>query len=94
MLANELINLQETHDKFFEIDRLLEYLNDTLKELLQTRQSSIKIANELLIEETLIASYMMQLRVILHAFLKRFYRDDHSKKSAIEDLQLMTNQLL
>ncbi len=63
MLTNNLVNLQEVFDKCFEIDRLLEYLNNTLKNIFQIRQFFIKILNDLLKKIALIALFMLKLRV-------------------------------
>lgn len=90
MLANSLVNLQGAPDKCFETDRLLEYLNGTLKDILQTRRSSTKAPDNLLKEIALMAPYMLRVRVKLHEFLDLSYRGNHPEKIVTDDLQIMT----
>ena len=94
MLINNFVNLQDSHDKFFETNRLLKYLNETLKKDLTTRRNFIKSFDDLLKEIALIISYNLQLRLNVHEFLNRYYRDNHSVKSIVENLQIMTVNLL
>ena len=94
MLANSLVNLQGSHGKFFETDRLLEYLNGTLKEGLAARRNSTKSSDELLKEIALTIPYNLQLRLNVHEFLNRYYRGNHPVKSVAEDLQIMAVDLL
>ena len=94
MLINSLVNLQNSHDKFFETNRLLKYLNETFKKDLTVRRNFIKSFHDLLKEIALIISYNLQFRLNVHEFLNRYYRNNHSVKSIIENLQIMTVNLL
>ena len=94
MLANSLVNLQGSYDKYFETDRLLEYLNGILKEGLAARRNSTKSSDDLLKEIALTIPYNLQLRLNVHGLLKRYYRGNHPVKPVSEDLQIMALDLL
>lgn len=89
ILTNNLVSLQEVFDKYFETNRLLEYLNDTLKNILQTRRFSTKTSNDLLREILLIALFMLRLRVQIYRFLSLKYKEYYSNKIVTNDLQIL-----
>lgn len=89
ILANSLINLQEMFDKYFEIDRVLEYFNNILKNILQIRQLSIKISNNLLKKIVLIVLFMFKLRVQIYCFLSLIYKEYYLNKNVIENFQIL-----
>lgn len=94
MLINNFVNLQNRYDKCFETNRLLKYFNEILKKNLAIRRNFIKNFDDLFTDIALIIFYNLQFRLKLHDFLNRYYRNDHSIKSIIENLQIMIVKLL
>ena len=94
ILINSFVNLQNSNDKCFETNRLLKYFNEIFKKNLTIRRNFIKNFDDLFKEIALIISYNLQFRLNVHEFLQRYYRDNHSIKSIIENLQIMITNLL
>lgn len=80
ILTNSLVNLKKTFDKCFEINRFLEYLNDTLKDILQMRRFFTKTLNNLLKKITLITLCMFRLQVKFYNFLSLNYKEYYFEK--------------
>lgn len=85
ILANNLVNLQEVFNKCFEIDQLLEYLNNIFKNILQVRQLSIKILNNLLKKIALIVLFIFKLQVQIYCFFSLVYKEYYLNKNIIDD---------
>ena len=94
MLANSLVNLSGRSDSFFEVDRLLEFLNHTIKDAMRVRMGSMKIMDDLIKQIALTTPYMLKLRLAAHAFSGRYYNGKHPEKDASEDIQLMAFRIL
>ncbi len=82
MLTNNLVNLQEIFNKCFEIDRLLKYLNNILKNILQIRQFFIKISNNLLKKIILIALIIFRLRIQIYCFFFKIQRASSANRES------------
>ena len=94
ILTNSLINFQKQKSKYFEINRLLKYLNEILKKNLYARRNSIKSSNNFIVELTLIILYIIQFRVKIYKLVYRVYRDNYSKKSAIKNIRIIVDKIL
>ena len=93
MLANSLVNLSGTRDRFFEMDRLLEYLNGCVKETMRTRRTSTKPIDELIVQIALNAPYMLKMRLAFQGYCSRHYSGKHPTKSVAEDIRIHARDL-
>ena len=88
-----MINFQEKYDKYFEIDRLLKYLNNILKKNLVTQRNSIKSLNNLITKITLTTLYIFQFRVKIYDLVYRVYKSNYLEKSVSKDFQIIIKKI-
>ena len=93
ILTNSLINFQKKYDKYFEIDRLLKYLNNILKKDLAIRRNSIKSLDNLITKIVLTILYIFQFRVKIHDFVYRVYKNNYLEKSVSRNFQIIIKKI-
>ena len=93
ILANSLVNLQAAPGKWFEVDRLVEFVNALVATSKRDRLSSTKPLEELLKQITLTAPYHFDLKIKLEGYFGRKYSGEHPPKEASEDIWTMAMDL-
>ena len=93
VLANSLVNLQGAADSNFELDRLLELLNNSLKAFQQERSYFSKNSDRLLEYWALNGPYFQELKAAVESSFGRLQSAKHATKSAAEDIWSMALNL-
>lgn len=93
LLANSLVNLRGTHDGWFEMDRLNEFLNLKLKTLMIFRRTSTQLPHDLFRRFCLTASYSADLRDILEKAFGEHSNPRHQDKDASTDVYRLAYEL-
>ena len=81
ILANSLVNLCDTNDEWFEMNRLNEFFNLQMKTLMMTWRISIINIVELFYCTALIMSYCNDLKIIIKAAFDEHNNDKHQIKN-------------
>jgi hypothetical protein len=93
LLANGLVNLRGTHDGWFEMDRLNEFLNLKLKTLMIFRRTSTQLPHDLFRRVALMASYSADLRDVLEQSFGEHTNPRHHNKDASTDVYRLAYEL-
>lgn len=93
ILANSLVNLRGAADSNFELDRLLELLNNSLKAFQQERSYFSKYSDDLLQRWALNAPYLSELKAAVESNFGRANLGRHPTKAAVEDIWGMATNL-
>jgi len=93
ILANGLVNLRGTHDSWFEMDRLNEFFNLQMKELMATRRTSTIDITDLFRRTALTASYCTDLKVVLEAVFGEYTNARHQIKDASREVRYLAYQI-
>lgn len=93
VLMNSLVNLQGVNDSNFELDRLLELLNNSLKAFQQERSYFSKNSDLLLEHWALNGPYLVELKGIVEFQLGKSNSARHAMKLVDEDLWSMALSL-
>ena len=93
ILANGLINLRGTDDSWFEMDRLNEFFNLQMKELMATRRTSTIDTTELFCRTALTASYCTDLKVAIEAAFGEYTNARHQIKDASREVRYLAYQI-
>ena len=83
VLSNSLVNLQGAKDSNFELDRLLELLNNNLKALQQERSYFSKNSDTLLEHWALNGPYLLGLKDVVESSFGNPPSSKHAVKSAV-----------
>lgn len=89
ILCSSIVNLAGRDGKTFEVDRLVEFLNNLVSTAKKSRLSSTKKMEDLLRQITLTAPYQLRVKTILEQTFGRRYPGRHPPKQASEDIWLM-----
>ncbi len=89
MLINSLMNLQDVEDFNFELNRLLELLNNNLKTFQRKRSSFTKNSDQMLENWALNESYLLKLKSVMKSCFERLQAEKHASKFAVEDIWSM-----
>ena len=93
VLTNSLVNLEGAEDSNFELDRLLELLNNNLKAFQQERSYYSKDSDTLLEHWALNGPYFLELKRAVESSFGRPKSGKHPAKSASEDVWSMALNL-
>jgi len=93
ILANGLVNLRNTNDSWFEMDRLNEFFNLQMKVLMATRRTSTIDTAELFRRTALTASYCTDLKVAIEAAFGEYSNGRHQIKDASQDVRYLAYQI-
>ena len=93
ILANSLVNLRGTDDGWFEMDRLNEFFNLQMKELMATRRTSTIDTTELFRRTALTASYCTDLKVAMEAALGVHSNGRHQIKDASPEVRHLAYEI-
>ena len=93
VLTNSLVNLRGSTDSNFELDRLLELLNNNLKAFQQERSYYSKYSDTLLEHWALNGPYLLALKDLLESTFGKPNSGTHPVKSAAEDIWSMALNL-
>ena len=93
ILANSLVNLRGASDSWFEMDRLNEFFNLQMKDLMVTRRSSTIDTAELFRRTALTASYCTDLKVAIEAALGEHSNGRHQIKDASREVRHLAHQI-
>ena len=86
VLANSLINAQDITNTSFELDRLIELLNNSLKMFQKKRFYFSKHNDQHLEYWTLNESYLQKLKIVVKFNFEKSRSRRHSVKSSIENI--------
>jgi hypothetical protein len=86
LLANGLVNLRGKDDSWFEMDRLNEFFNLEMREIMATRRSSTQDLIDLFHRVALTASYCSELKSALEMSFGGCSNGRHQVKDASEDV--------
>lgn len=87
ILANGLVNLRGCPDTWFEIDRLNEFFNLQMKNIMVSRRSSTLDPTALFQNTALTASYYHNLRIALERAFNQYIHGRHTDKDVRHDIQ-------
>ncbi len=93
ILANSLVNLRGTDDGWFEMDRLNEFFNLQMKDLMTTRRTSTVDAAELFRRTALTASYCGDLKAVIEATLGEHTNGRHQTKDASREVRNLAYEI-
>jgi hypothetical protein len=82
ILANSLVNLRGTEDGWFEMDRLNEFFNLHMKNIMVTQQTSTLDIHDLFRHTALTASYCTDLKIEIEAAFGQYSNSKHHIKDA------------
>lgn len=93
ILANGLVNLRGESDSWFEMDRLNEFLNLHLKNLMLARRTSSIDVHTLFQQTALSASYCTELIQAMESVFGETPNNRHQDKDASQDVRHLAFQL-
>ena len=93
ILANGLVNLRGADDSWFEMDRLNEFFNLQMKELMATRRTSTIDITDLFRRTALTASYCTDLKVAIEAAFGEYTNARHQIKDASREVRYLAYQI-
>lgn len=93
LLANGLVNLRGANDGWFEMDRLNEFFNLHMKNLMIDRRSSSQSPDQLFRQVALTSSYSTQLRSSWEDAFGKYSNGRHQAKDASEDVYRLAYEL-
>lgn len=93
ILANGLINLRGRPDSWFEFDRLVEFHNGTLKELLTARRTSSLNLDYIFRYLSLNSSTFFTIQDCIDGIFGLLRNSNHTTKSAQFDIRIMAERL-
>lgn len=94
ILANGLVNPTGVHDSWYEIDRLVEFHNGTLKTIFNDRRGSSITVKYLMENCALNTEFFKAVAEDMESFLSIKQNGRHATKPAILDLRLMARALV
>lgn len=86
LLANGLVNIRGAADSWFEMDRLNEFFNLHMRDLMATRRTSTQTPHDLFRRTALTASYCSDLKSELENSFGEYSNGRHHVKDASEDV--------
>lgn len=86
ILSNGLVNLRGAPDSWFEMDRLNEFLNLSMKRIMTSRRSSTQELHELFKRTALSANYATSLHTQMGYLREQYIGGQHTAKEASIDL--------
>ena len=87
ILANGLVNLRGAEDSWFEMDRLNEFFNLQMKNLMATRRTSTIDVATLFRHTALTASYSTDLKEVIEQAFGEYTNARHQEKDASNDVR-------
>jgi hypothetical protein len=93
LLANGLVNIRGADDGWFEMDRLNEFFNLQMKDLMVTRRTSTQTPDALFRRVALTASYSSDLKSVLEDSFGEYSNGRHQIKDASEDVYRLAYEL-
>jgi hypothetical protein len=93
LLANSLVNIRGAEDSWFEMDRLNEFFNLHMKNLMATRRTSTQTPDALFRRVALTASYCSDLKSELENSFGEYSNGRHQIKDASEDVYRLAYEL-
>jgi hypothetical protein len=93
ILANGLVNLRGTKDGWFEMDRLNEFFNLQMKNLMATRRTSTIDTTELFHRTAITASYCNDLKLAIEAAFGEYSNGRHQIKDASREVRYLAYQI-
>lgn len=93
LLANGLVNLRGAKDGWFEMDRLNEFFNLQMKNLMIARRSSSQSPDQLFRQVALTSNYSTQLRSSWEDAFGKYSNGRHQMKDASEDVYRLAYEL-
>jgi hypothetical protein len=93
ILANGLVNRQGRADSWYETDRLVEFHNGTLKELLKAKRGSALTLDYLFEHCALNTDFFNSLTKQMESFYSINRNSKHPEKSAERDIKVMAQRL-
>jgi hypothetical protein len=93
ILANGLVNRQGKADSWYETDRLVEFHNGTLRNLLNSKHGSSLTLDYLMEHCALNTDLFATLAKQMESFYNINRNNDHPEKSAERDIRVMTQRL-
>lgn len=93
ILTNGLVNLRGAENGWFEMDRLNEFFNLQMKNLMATRRTSTQLPQDLFDRVAMTASYCTDLKSAMDRLTGSFSNGRHQPKDASEDVYRLAYEL-